>query len=1246
MCNGICADTNSDPTNCGTCGYTCAQGTVCFGGLCLSSCGNSKVQTGEECDDGNRNNDDGCSSTCQKEPGFSCTGEPSVCTSRCGDGVKAPNEQCDDGDTSSSDGCSATCQIESGYACTGEPSVCTIVCGDGVVLGTETCDDGNTNNNDGCSSTCAKETGYSCTGAPSTCQTICGDGIKAGNEACDDTGTANGDGCSSTCAVESGYSCTGTPSTCTPVCGDGIKKGNEACDDGDTLGGDGCSATCTVESGYACTGTPSTCTTTCGDGIKAGNEACDDGNLSNLDGCTSTCTVKTGYTCNNASPNVCTTSCGDGIRAGTEACDDGDTTSGDGCSATCVKEAGYSCDLSVPNVCTTSCGDGVKAGTEACDDSNLFNGDGCSSTCAVESGYTCTGTTPSVCTPACGNGIKQGTEACDDGNSNSGDGCSSTCTLEQGFNCSGTSPTTCSAICGDGLRRGSEACDDQNTVNGDGCSSTCTLESGYSCNTATPNVCSPICGDGVRKASEACDDFNTFSGDGCSSTCAIEQGFTCNTSVSPTQCSAVCGDGLKRGSEGCDDQNLINGDGCSSTCTVETGYGCTNATSTSPSVCTIKCGDGLIRGTEQCDDGNTTSGDCCSSTCTLEPGCEIEPNDTVAQANNWSALQVSSKVKGKLLTDAGATTDVDVYSFQLTGAVNSLVAETVDGPTVGRCSGSYLDTQAMLSLPDGGVISDENSGQQMCALVNARGLPAGTYYVTMKKGTEDTFATDVNYGITAASGVCGNGIKERGEACDDGNLTDGDSCNSVCGWLAEVENNNLADGGTYIGVASMDAGLIVEGSMSPNTDVDYFSFTVPYVADVRLETFDFEGPSSCKGIDTVLDFYSPTVVALETDDESGVNSCSLITPASKPGARQLAPGTYYARVTAWQQTTIRSYTLKVDLLSRCGNGIKEGYEPCDGTANCTADCKRVAVCGDGIIDAPETCDDSNTTAGDGCSPTCQLEGVTQEVEPNNTTAQADATGLVASADFKLLGSISTAGDKDYLKVQVTTPGVVRFETFDGTSTGCASISTEVTLYDSAGTQVGYSLDNGILNCSALTTYLNAGTYYVAVNEYGNNSTIPSYILEVKFNANGGSEVEPNDTTSAATNISTNHTYVFGGHLVGTDIDTWAIPVPAGKSLRVELIEGDTSETCESNSIDSYLTLYSPTGTSLATDDDSGRGYCSLIDGTGPSGQRLDTGASNLAAGTYYVEVKPSTYITTPATDPTAQFNYRLLVTIR
>ena len=65
-------------------------------------CGNSVLETGEQCDDGNTANGDGCSSTCQTE----------VVSPVCGNSVLETGEQCDDGNTANDDGCSSTCQTE------------------------------------------------------------------------------------------------------------------------------------------------------------------------------------------------------------------------------------------------------------------------------------------------------------------------------------------------------------------------------------------------------------------------------------------------------------------------------------------------------------------------------------------------------------------------------------------------------------------------------------------------------------------------------------------------------------------------------------------------------------------------------------------------------------------------------------------------------------------------------------------------------------------------------------------------------------------------------------------------------------------------------------------------------------------------------------------------------------------------------------------------------------------------------
>ena len=90
-------------------------------------CGDGVVSAGEECEDGNTAPGDGCSDTCQQEPGWDCTDAiPAVCTFLCGNGTidSSAGETCDDGGVVPGDGCSATCGIEAGWGCSGTPSVC------------------------------------------------------------------------------------------------------------------------------------------------------------------------------------------------------------------------------------------------------------------------------------------------------------------------------------------------------------------------------------------------------------------------------------------------------------------------------------------------------------------------------------------------------------------------------------------------------------------------------------------------------------------------------------------------------------------------------------------------------------------------------------------------------------------------------------------------------------------------------------------------------------------------------------------------------------------------------------------------------------------------------------------------------------------------------------------------------------------------------------------------------------------
>src|SRR5579871_627304 len=147
-------------------------------------CGDGVVnQAGEQCDDGNQVNGDGCDNNCT--------------FSGCGNGILDPGEQCDDGNLIDGDGCDHNCTF------TG--------CGNAILDPGEQCDDGNRTNGDGCDNNCTLP--------------ACGNGVVDPGEQCDDGNQVNGDGCDNNCTFSG--------------CGNGILDPGEQCDDGDHIDNDG-----------------------------------------------------------------------------------------------------------------------------------------------------------------------------------------------------------------------------------------------------------------------------------------------------------------------------------------------------------------------------------------------------------------------------------------------------------------------------------------------------------------------------------------------------------------------------------------------------------------------------------------------------------------------------------------------------------------------------------------------------------------------------------------------------------------------------------------------------------------------------------------------------------------------------------------------------------------------------------------------------------------------------------------------
>ncbi|CAI2381181.1 unnamed protein product [Moneuplotes crassus] len=162
---------------------------------CRPICGDG-FKAGEEiseqnCDDWNVIDGDGCSSLCKIESGWRCQGSdkldpdefnPDTCEDICGDGkVVAPKDgYCDDHNDIDEDGCSSECGVESGWTCTlgnaDTASSCKDICGDGIVMNepfTNYCDDGNNNEHDGCSPTCEVEDNWNCTNGSTSSASRC-----------------------------------------------------------------------------------------------------------------------------------------------------------------------------------------------------------------------------------------------------------------------------------------------------------------------------------------------------------------------------------------------------------------------------------------------------------------------------------------------------------------------------------------------------------------------------------------------------------------------------------------------------------------------------------------------------------------------------------------------------------------------------------------------------------------------------------------------------------------------------------------------------------------------------------------------------------------------------------------------------------------------------------------------------------------------------------------------------------------
>ncbi|PIR48251.1 hypothetical protein COU80_05480 [Candidatus Peregrinibacteria bacterium CG10_big_fil_rev_8_21_14_0_10_55_24] len=810
---------------------TCSVSTV--------DCGNGVVETGEGCDDGNISfswQQDGCSETCTVEPGYVCTGAPSVCTARCGDGLLAGGEICDDANTEPGDGCSQQCMAEDGYVCTGTPSLCQSVCGDGAVRGQEVCDDGNVQSGDGCTAQCLPETGFTCTGQPSACAPICGDGKLMGLEICDDGNAENGDGCSALCTREEGFTCIGEPSACAPVCGDGILRGSEVCDDGNAQHDDGCSDTCIPEWGFVCQGEPSMCTALCStfandldecplasdlyrvEFVQWAGQSVKGSGILRL---TENRTLEYSFTLGQTVPNATANLTGEGLsilefeggpkiwsgitRQLSE--EEVELLSGEKCSITVQKGTSLSSasigmivrhttrlsaddddDDDNPPGKERRCGNGKIDAGEACDDGNTINTDGCLTTC--EKAW-------------CGDGyVSFGKEQCEPPLSQVPDpvlaGKTGFCDDKCQF-----IPSSSDGETGGGSTK-------KPTKSSSSSSSSQHISSAAPARIVVGTggliIIPETCGNGFLDSGEQCD-HGEFNGMG---SCTL-------------QCTLLyCGDGIVSPhiGEQCDDANSDDTDSCSHLCFrtgLSTQTGSTAAVFSTPISKTIAvmtehgCGNALLEPGEQCDDGNTSGGDGCNAVCKLEfsftPPLEAEPvlvqeiadreqmiirgcGDGVLQAgeqcddaNAFAGDGCSSSCRLELGSRVPTLPDLVISTSFCGNGLQEVAEQCDDGNTFSQdgCSnvcqrevpGERQDDEWRGTLP---------SAPERPILLQGAQCGDGILQTgeACDAGTQNSDILPDRCRVRCTLPYCGDGVRDSSEQCDDGNRMDGDGCSWSC----------------------------------------------------------------------------------------------------------------------------------------------------------------------------------------------------------------------------------------------------------------------------------------------------------------------------------------------------------------------------------------------------------------------------------------------------------------------------------